>query len=168
MNWLDIAIIIPIAFGLIRGFLKGFIQELLGLVAVILGILIAKLWGPSMADLVNTWIDGPAWAANLLSYLIVFFAIVIACVLVSKFLGKLVKAISINWLNKLLGAFFGGLKWMLFVSLMLNLLVILEPKLQLIDSDTKAKAAFYDPALQAASVTWSTASPYLPTISLTE
>ena len=54
MNWLDVLLLLPLFFGLVRGLMRGFISEIIAFVVVILGVIGAKLW----ASAFSTWLLG--------------------------------------------------------------------------------------------------------------
>ena len=84
MNYIDIIIAIPLAWGFIRGFRKGFIIEIASLISLIIGI-----WaGIYFSDFVSTFlIYKIGWNSNYLpviSFLIFFIGIVIGVFIIAK------------------------------------------------------------------------------------
>ena len=50
MNFLDIIILIPIAYGGFQGFRRGVVKEVLMFIAIVSGIYVARYFSPVMAD----------------------------------------------------------------------------------------------------------------------
>ena len=49
LNWLDILILVPLLAGLVRGLMRGFISEVMGLAVVMLGVLGSRLFASPCA-----------------------------------------------------------------------------------------------------------------------
>ena len=88
MNILDIIILVPIAYGLVRGLIKGFVHELTSLVAIAAGVVGAKIWAPALAVQLATWFNMQSNVAQPVSYLLLFIAIALCLHLVGKLFEK--------------------------------------------------------------------------------
>ena len=88
MNYLDIILIIPLAYGLVQGLRKGLIKEIAGLLAIVLGIYLARYFSlPVSQALAET----TGWAANIcapLSYAVVFIAVSLSISALSYKIGR--------------------------------------------------------------------------------
>lgn len=162
MNYLDIIILLPVAYGIIRGFMRGFVRELTSIIAVIAGIIAAKIWAPVFAAKILTVLNAPEWLGQSLAYLLLFVGVALLCKVVARIVQRFLKAISLGWLDKLVGGIFGGLKWALIVSVLLNLLIIPEQYVKIIKDDAKASSKLYGPTLSVASTSWEKMQTYLP------
>ncbi len=121
MNYIDLTIGIILAIGLVRGFMKGFIIEVASLLALLLGLYGAY----EFSDFVAIYLENQfSWSyehLKLISFLLTFILIAVAINLLGKALTKMAELVALGIFNKLLGAFFGGLKWMLILSVLINL-----------------------------------------------
>ena len=62
MNYLDIILIIPLAYGLVQGLRKGLVKEIAGLLAVVLGVYLARYFSlPASQALAEM----TGWATNI-------------------------------------------------------------------------------------------------------
>ncbi len=156
MNVLDIIILVPIAYGLVRGLIKGFVHELTSLVAIAAGVVGAKIWAPALAVQLATWFNMQPKIAQPLSYLLLFIAIALCLHLVGKLFEKILKTISLGGVNKLLGALFGCLKFALVVSILLNGFAFIDAQFQLLKPKTKDTSVLYRPVQKLAGVAWDT------------
>ena len=78
LSWIDLAIIVALAAGVFIGFTQGAIRYLLNCVAVLVAFVIAaQLKGP-MVGLLGFWTAFSAQGRELLVFVILFFALVIA------------------------------------------------------------------------------------------
>lgn len=164
MNYLDIIILLPIAFGLIRGFMRGFVRELTSIVGVIAGIVAAKIWAPEFAAKLMTVLEAPDWLGQTLAYVLLFAGVALLFKVVSRIVQRFLKAISLGWLDKLAGGFFGAVKWALLLSVVLNMLIIPEQYVKIIKDDAKAGSKLYEPVKSVASTSWEKMKTYLPEI----
>lgn len=154
MNILDIIIIIPIVAGFVIGLFKGLVKELLSLIAIVLGIYGAKTFEPMVTKLLLSIFDIQQKVAQPISYLILFVLIAIGLLILANMLDKLLSAISLGGLNKLLGGIFGGVKYALIVSVLLNIFNALDNRFSLIKEDIKKESITYYPMIKLAPELW--------------
>lgn len=145
MNWIDFILASIILFGIVRGLMKGFVLEVASFVGVIIGIFIARMFYVSLALKLEVWLDINLHYAKPLAFVIIFFAMVILAHLVARVISKLVKAIALGWLNKLLGAVFGAFKFVIILSITITAIEIFNAKTQLISKETIEKSILYKP-----------------------
>jgi membrane protein required for colicin V production len=100
------AIVLALVFFGIR---RGFIEEVMRLAAVVIGFLGALAFYRHLTPKLS-FLSLPAHFATILSFLVIFFCIAFAIVLIGKFIKKVVKLTMMGWLDRLCGACIGGLK----------------------------------------------------------
>ena len=154
MNIIDILILIPIIYGLIRGLIKGLVHELTSLVAIVLGVVGARMWAPELMSQLSQMIELDPMVAQVISYCLVFFAVALSLNLLGRLLSKLLSAVSLGGVNKLLGAVFGAVKLALIVSVIVNLVEIIDVQFHFIKPETKSSSVCYEPVKRLASVAW--------------
>src|SRR5438105_4595016 len=111
MNYIDIILVIPLLWGLYKGFTKGLIIELASIIALGLAI-----WGGiKFSDLLTEYIhEHFSWNIKYLpviSFSIIFLGILIGVYAIAKLIEKLAKAVALGFVNKLAGGIFGMLKF---------------------------------------------------------
>lgn len=154
MNSLDIFILIPIAIGFVFGLFKGLVKELTSLAAIFLGIYFSKILSPWLSQiLVKSWAFS-AKIAQPLAYLIIFIAVVIVLLMFARTLDKLFESMSLSGLNKLLGGVFGGLKYALVLSVLLNIFEVVDSKFNFIEPETKSSSLVYIPLTHLGPKLW--------------
>lgn len=121
MNYIDIAIGGFILFGSIKGLFKGFIIEVAGLIALILGIAGALLFSPIAEEFITSVFSLESVPPAGVVFAIVFIGIIIAINLLARMLTKIIKMAALSTINRLFGALFGGLKFALIMSAVLLL-----------------------------------------------
>lgn len=154
MNSLDLFLLIPIAMGFVFGLFKGLIKELASLAAIVLGIYGAKLLAPAVSGFLITKFDFSSKTAIPMAYLLLFIAIGIFFLLLARMLDKLFDSISLGGLNKLFGGIFGGLKYALIISVLLNIFDALDSRFSILKSDTKENSIAYYPIIKLAPTLW--------------
>ncbi len=122
LNLLDFFILIPLAFGLARGLYKGFVNELASLVALIGGILVAHAFADDLFLLLSKYIDEAGTGTRVLSYLLIFSAVVVIVFILSKAITKMLGFLALGLFNRLLGGIFGFGKILVILMIFVHFL----------------------------------------------
>jgi len=88
------------------------------------------------------------------SYLLLFITIALVLLLVANMLDKIFDSMSLGGLNKFLGGIFGGIKYALIVSILLNVFDSMDSRFAIIKPKTKAESIGYKPMLKFAPTLW--------------
>ncbi len=145
MNVLDIIFIIILFYGIIKGVVKGFVVEVASFVGVILGIYLAKYNSATLALFLNGLIDIAEEYNQAISFVIIFVLVIIVCHILAKIIDKTLKLIMLGWLNKLLGAALGFIKFALIISIILNVLTGFSLSDKILSSKRKEGSFLYKP-----------------------
>ena len=146
MNWLDIAIVLIIAFFVATAFSAGLIRELVTLVSAVVGVVVAGLFHDDLARDVLVFIDDDQ-AARAIGFLVLLGAIYLAGQLIAIMLKQVAAILLLGWADRLGGALFGLLKGLLVVEVLL-ILFVTYPQLDLDDAiqDSGLASVFLDAA----------------------
>ena len=153
MSVLDIALLVLLILGLVRGFSRGFFVEVASLVALIAGVYGAFHFSDFAASFLKDRVDWNENTINIAAFAITFIIIMLVIALAGKALTKIADFAMLGLLNKLLGALFGGLK----VALILSVILIVVEKLH-------ANILFVKEADQESSVLYNPIKSLIPTI----
>ncbi len=130
MSAIDIAILVVLGASLIYGLYKGIISQLASLGGVVLGIVACRLFAKDMGPLViqtfpNTFTNetSAAIAGTVILFLLVFFTVGAFASLARK----LTHTFLMGWLDHLLGGLFCVFKWLLVMSILLNVWYMINP-----------------------------------------
>lgn len=150
VNFIDILILIPALWGFWRGYMKGVIMEVATLVAFFLGV-----WGGmKLSDLVAGWIrdlfDSNSDYIPLIAFAVVFVSILIGVFAVAKFIEKSMEKSTLSVFNKLLGALFGSLKFLLIISVLFFVIDAIEKSITVIPRPIKNNSLLYEPVAKIA------------------
>ncbi|MHB9142751.1 MAG: CvpA family protein [Paludibacter sp.] len=154
MNSLDLILLIPIALGFVFGLFKGLIRELASLAAIVLGIYGAKLLTPMVSDFLTSKFDFSSKTSQPIAFLLIFLVIGIGLLFLAKILDKIFEAMYLGGLNKLLGGLFGGLKFALIVSVLLNVFNALDSRFSILSAETKENSIGYKPLMKLGPTLW--------------
>ena len=152
MNYIDIAIVGLVIFGAVKGFSKGFIIEAASLIALILGLIGALLFSSTVGTLLQSFIDADRIPPSGVLFILTFIAIIIGINLLAKFLTRVLKMAALGGLNRLLGAVFGGLKFILILSAITLILDQFEFLFTFMEDDIIDESQFYEPIKSIGSV----------------
>lgn len=148
MATMDIVILVIIGIGALGGFLSGFFKQLGSILGFIIGLLAAYLLYDSLAERLHPVITGSMTVTQILSFILIWIMVPLLFSIVAFLLTNVFKALSLGWLNSLLGLFLGGIKWILFLSVLINVLDYLDDDNRLIDRTIKKESMFYYPVKQ--------------------
>ena len=146
-NQLDILILIALAVGVINGFFKGFISQLIGLV----GFFVAIWLSFKFYQIIEVYVDSYNIVADsltsivslILTFAIAYFTIKLA----SSLTQKTVEAVGLGIVNR-----FGGAALGLVISLLLcsSILYYIDPILELGFKETKDESKILPPLSESA------------------
>jgi membrane protein required for colicin V production len=117
LNWFDYIIVVVVVGSLAWGLLRGFLREIVSLLALVLSVYLAVKFAP-MLGLEFTWWDSGN-VRYLVSFVSIFLLVLVAGFFVGKFCKKLAKSLGLAWLDRTLGALFGALRGGIVVLVML-------------------------------------------------
>ena len=152
---IDIVLLILLAIGSIRGFMKGFIYE----VAMLGALVVCYFLGFKMAEYVSTFLfksfGGSPQVLHFVSYAIVWIGVSIGAWFLAKLFEGLVKVVALGVFNKIAGGIFGMLKYAFLIGLFLYFFNKADQHFNLITSDKKAESIFYYPLLRIGQIVFS-------------
>lgn len=157
MNFIDWIILILVGIGVVKGLTDGLVRQLISLAGIIIGSWVAINYADWMAKFLLTLYDFPVYIWKPLSFFILFIAIIVLANLLATIFQKVLSGIGLGPLNHVAGAVFGGIKFILIISIALNLFQQLDCNNRLIKSGTKSDSASYYPLLKVST----TILPYL-------
>lgn len=145
MSTPDIIILICFLPAIVGGIRRGFIEQAVALVSVILGAWLAF----KFSNVVGEWLQPYFEVSETVLHVISFAAIMIAVVLVLFVLGKvmagLTKLVMLGWLDRLLGLVFALLKAGLIVGILIILFDTLNLKFGFVDNAVLDESVLYAP-----------------------
>jgi membrane protein required for colicin V production len=124
MNWLDIILLTIMVLTAIVGIFKGLVKQVIGLIAVIAGLLLACLYYEQTALIFEKLVKNQL-LSNFLGFLLIFVVVLIAGAILGHLFTKAMKG-PLAFANRLFGAVFGFLKAVLICGIIVFALVSFE------------------------------------------
>jgi membrane protein required for colicin V production len=121
LTMLDIVVLLLVGAGLVFGFLRGFVAEVLSLFAWILAIVALRYFYEPVERLLTGPIGTESGAAAL-AFVLVFGLVFLGGKLASRRLGTRVRQSVVGPVDRVLGAGFGALKGLIWATLLYLLL----------------------------------------------
>ena len=118
IDWVFSLIILAFAIG---GIIKGFIDNIFGKLALVLGIFIAILFYKNIAALLLKDIKFP-FAANIIAFLLIFVVVFLIVKIIQMIVSKVFEWSILKSLDRTLGFFFGIVEGAVVICLIILLL----------------------------------------------
>lgn len=109
MNWLDIVLLLILAWSIATSFRRGLTREVLGLASVVAALLLALWFYGTAGGYLAPYLSSRS-LANLAGFLVVFAAVMLLGSLAGFVLGKFLRVTGLSIVDHALGAAFGALR----------------------------------------------------------
>lgn len=155
---LDILFLIILAIGLIRGASRGLVMELSGLLGLIVSIFVAKNYSEVLMGKFFTFFGIQAEVSYFISFIIVLLLSLVVIHFLAILISRFIKLVMLDWLNKLGGAVFSGIKYLLILGAILYAFERMNNVVQLVEKEEIAKSKLYSPIKSTAYLIFSSAT----------
>ncbi len=118
---LDVCVLIALLWGTVSGFLRGFVQEVLSLGAIIAALFVLRL-GHELATLWLMKLTGGETTASVIAFVLIVGLVWGGGKMAARRIGKLMRNSIIGPFDRVLGAGFGFLKALLIAATLFMLL----------------------------------------------
>lgn len=116
-NWLDICILAIIVLSSIFGLWRGFVREVLSVVAWVAAILVARAYSPHLAPMFSGMTDNET-ARYVAAFALLCLGTLILGALINHFMTRLVNLAGLQVTDRLLGSLFGVVRGVLIVAIL--------------------------------------------------
>ncbi len=147
MNYFDYVLLMPVLYGLYRGFSKGLILELASLLALVAGVYGAMHFSSFTFEYLSNYVEIEVAYLQLASYGLTFLIIVLVITLTGKILTLLVKMVALGFINRMMGSIFGGMKALLILSVLLLFFDSLNKQFGIVKEEVLTTSVLYSPIL---------------------
>lgn len=145
MSYLDIILIIPLAWSVYKGFRRGLIIEIASLVGLILGIYGALNFSDFTESYLRANYQLDFEHLHLLSFALTFVGIVVIVYILGKILEKVINIVALGLLNKIAGLAFGVIKMALILSVLILIFEGINANTNLVSEKEKSESVLYRP-----------------------
>lgn len=136
---LDFIYVILLVWYLLKGYRKGIVKALVSFVAVFIGMLAALKFSHLVAEKLFSQQSSISPFIPLISYIIVFTAVVMVLHWIAGMMDKTLRTIKLGWANRIGGALLYGI----IVTFAWSSVLWLANKVQLIKPETKESSVTY-------------------------
>lgn len=139
-SYIDLIILVPILFGLYKGFTKGLILSL----ATMLGLILGIYGGVKFSHLTSKFLfDEFEIDIPLVAFAVTFLVIMIGMYFLGKLLSKFVDVLALGIFNKIAGAIFGGGKVVIVLAVVLLFFENANSTFHFIEEEVIQKSQLY-------------------------
>ena len=125
-SWIDLIVLGVIGIFVVRNTWIGFLRGLASLLGIAAGVIVAGRYHPLIQKIVSPWLKAN-WISPL-SYIITFLLAFLVVFITVELVRKLVHAVRLSWMDRLLGFFLGLAKGILLIALAFMLMATFFPK----------------------------------------
>jgi len=137
MSLLDIIAISIMVFLILKGIFRGFIQEVASFVGIVMGIWMAYIFYPQMAEYLKAHHVPSGPYLYPLSFVVILALVALVCSLLGWLLKLLFRKIALGWADRVLGAGFAAVKGGIFIYVLIILLTFVFPPQTPLISESK-------------------------------
>ncbi len=133
MGAIDVVILLVAVLAIIRGGFKGLIKQLGSLVGIVLGVIGCNMFGGVVTSVMADWfpslltIEYGDVIVSMMSHILLFLVIYWAVLIVAKLFKEITSALQLGFIDKILGSVLCVLKYILVLSVVLNIWMVLAP-----------------------------------------
>ena len=153
MNFIDILLIVPLAYAAWKGFKKGLIIEVFTLLALLVGIYAGIHFSDWTSEMIADFFDITPNYLPVIAFTLTFLAIGAMVYFAGKMLEQMVRVVNLSPINKILGVLFGILKMLYTISIFLILIETYDQRGNFFPEELKENSLLYYPIKATASAT---------------
>jgi membrane protein required for colicin V production len=135
MNVTDVVIIVVLLIGFFSGIGRGFVRGIFGLVALVVGLMIASGNYQRLADAALRFMPGEN-GPEILGFVVIFLVVVLLVGLIGRIISRALRHVSLGWLDRLAGAVLG----LVVASVILSVILLLAAMAGLEDQKLLAES----------------------------
>lgn len=152
MQTIDIIIAVLLVIGLISGLRDGLVKQVAGLAGLIGGLLLGRTFYMPLGEWIAQTFSISAEAAHITAFITILVIVPLLFSLVGWLVSKILSAICLGWINRLLGGLVGVLKFALLVGVFITGIEFFDKHDSFISEQKKMDSVLYYPIYDATSV----------------
>ncbi|MBR5043552.1 MAG: CvpA family protein [Bacteroidales bacterium] len=135
-----LALFIP---GIILGLAKGIITQIVSLLAVVVGAILASRYSPDLTQIAMLQFGTEEPVTHVVCFIVIFLASALIVALIGHLITKLIKVATLGWLNRLLGGLFAIFTTALVIGLLISVFEGLNANWNIVDPEKFADLKVY-------------------------
>ncbi|MEM9998157.1 MAG: CvpA family protein [Bacteroidota bacterium] len=166
LSYLDAFIAVCAVIGLLRGWSTGLIDQVLGIVGIVVAIILSAMFAQPVGVAVVNSLQLSPRVAGTVGFAVTFTGVMLAVFFITRAIKGMLSALALGGVDKVGGAAFGGFKALLVVSLGLSLInmmpLLAGAGTPVFTDEAREDSALYEPVRGLAPATWEVVKPVLP------
>lgn len=158
VNYIDIILLIVWLIAIIEGIVKGLIKQIFGILALILACYCSYRFSGFAAEKLSLWFDWQGNGVTIVAFVVTFLVVLLGVSLLGHLLDRIARLALLGWLNKILGAIFGLVKWSLLLVILVYLLGLVDKMIPFLPKEEMESSVLFPIIEKIASAL----TPYLP------
>ena len=151
MAILDIILLLCFIPAIVTGISKGFVRQVIDRVAILAAAWAAFHFSQILGPWLGQYITLDPSILNVVSFVLIAIVVAVILHLIGSLITNAMKALSLGFVNRLLGLVFGVLKVALILGLLILLFETLNSSLQIVKPEATANAVVYNALKNAAN-----------------
>lgn len=145
MNLLDIILLILLVPGTIRGITKGFLEQVVSLLGLILAVYMAYHFSEPVCTWLAQYITVPETVLRIIGFVVMLMGTLIIVMFFAKLLTKAADMASMGWINRVLGFALSIVLSAVILSILIILFDTVNTKFELVKTPVIAESVLYGP-----------------------
>lgn len=142
MVWFDTLVVVILIVAFIRGYMSGLIIQ----AAYLVGLLLAGIFAGQVSTYIMPYFNfepSSMHIAKPIMYILAFALIIVGVVLIGRVLTETLKAIKLNFLNRVAGSVFCAITYLFALSIILSIVNLFDNKQTFIPTTVQDKSITY-------------------------
>lgn len=143
MNLLDIILLILLIPGTIRGISKGFLEQAISLVGVVLAVYLAYHFSEPVCVWLDQYINVSQTVLHVIGFAVMLLGVLMAVMIVAKLFTRVADMASLGWFNRVLGFVFSLAVSAVILSVLIILFDTVNAKFELVKTPVLNDSVLY-------------------------
>ena len=152
MQTIDIIIAVLLVIGFISGLRDGLVKQVAGLAGLIGGLLLGRTFYMPLGEWIVQTFSISAEAAHITAFITILVIVPLLFSLVGWLVSKILSAICLGWINRLLGGLVGVFKFALLAGVLITGIEFFDKHDSFISEQKKMDSVLYYPIYDATSI----------------
>ncbi|MCQ2066871.1 MAG: CvpA family protein [Bacteroidaceae bacterium] len=145
LTFVDMAIILMLAIGLVTGFIRGIIRQAFSLGGLIAGLIIGSFFSKPFSVLILKTFAMSEKTASVTAFILILIVVPLLLSWVGTLLAKLFKAAGLGFMDRILGSAFGLIKFLIVTGLLIQLMEISGVSEKITENSEGHSPVLYEP-----------------------
>lgn len=143
MGILDIVLLICFVPAIVQGISKGFVQQAISLVSILIGVWTAGRFSSLIATWLSVYFTIDQRLLNIIAFVLIVIIVILLLYWIGQLLTKVIKITTLGWLNRLLGVVLSIVTTALLLGLLILLFEGINVKFELVKASKLEDASVY-------------------------